>query len=114
MSQLQVNARFTIHDGKLEEFKAVAAGCMASVREKDSGTEQYDWFFNEDQSVCVVRETYASSDAVLGHIGNLGDLMGQLLGVADMELDIFGEPSAELVEAAAGLAPKVYSPFQTI
>ncbi len=114
MSQLQVNARFTIHDGKLEEFKAVAAGCMASVREKDSGTEQYDWFFNEDQSVCVVRETYASSEAVLGHIGNLGDLMGQLLGAADMELDIFGEPSAELVEAAAGLAPKVYSPFQTI
>jgi quinol monooxygenase YgiN len=114
MSQLQVTARLTVHEGKLDEFKSVAQACIASVREKDSGTEQYDWFFNEDRSVCVVRETYASSDAVLEHIGNLGDLMGQLLGAADMELEIFGDPSAELKEAAAGLAPKVYSPFQTI
>jgi len=114
VSELKVIARFAIHGGKLEEFKAVAAGCMESVREKDSGTEQYDWFFNEDRSKCVVLETYASSDAILKHITNLGDLMGQLLGAADMELDIFGEPSAELVEAAAGLAPKIYSPFQTI
>jgi len=52
---------------------------MASVREKDSGTSQYDWFFNEDQSVCV-----------------------------------FGEPSAELVEASAGLGATIYSPFQSI
>ncbi len=114
MSELQVTARLTIHDGKLGEFKAVAAGCMASVREKDSGTQQYDWFFNEEQTECVVRETYASSDALLEHIANLGDLMGQLLGTADLILEVYGEPSAELVEASAGLAPKVYSPFQTI
>jgi quinol monooxygenase YgiN len=114
MSQLQVTARLTVHEGKLDEFKSVARASMTSVREKDSGTSQYDWFFNEDQSVCVVRETYASSEAILEHIGNLGDLMGQLLGTADMELEVFGEPSAELVEASAGLSPKVYSPFQTI
>lgn len=79
MSALQVTATFTIHDGKLDDFESAAAACMASVREKDSGTSQYDWFFNEDQSVCV-----------------------------------FGEPSAKLVEASAGLGPTIYSPFQSI
>ncbi|MEN8143739.1 MAG: antibiotic biosynthesis monooxygenase [Gemmatimonadota bacterium] len=114
MSALQVTARLKIHEGKLDEFKQVAAQCMQSVREKDSGTLQYDWFFNDDQTECVVRETYRDSDAVLEHIGNLGEIMGALLGVSDMDLEVFGTPSDELAEAAAELAPRVYSPFQSI
>ncbi len=49
MSELQVTVRLTIHGGKLSEFKEVAAQLMQSVRENDSGTLQYDWFFNADQ-----------------------------------------------------------------
>ena len=32
-----------------------AASAMQSVREKDSGTLQYDWFFNNDETECVVK-----------------------------------------------------------
>lgn len=42
MDPIQLAARATIHEGKLEEFKAQAAECMRVVREKDSGTLQYD------------------------------------------------------------------------
>ncbi len=35
MSELQVTVRLTIHDGKLSEFKEVAAQLMQSVREND-------------------------------------------------------------------------------
>ncbi len=42
MSSLEVTARFTIHEGELSEFKTLAERCMASVREKDTGTLQYD------------------------------------------------------------------------
>jgi len=114
MSALQVTARLTIHDGKLAEFKEVAAACMQSVREKDSGTLQYDWFLNPDGTECVVRETYRDSDAVLEHVGNLGDTMGALLAVCDMDLEVYGSPSAELVAATTDLAPKVYSHVQSI
>ena len=72
MSELQVTVRLTIHDGKLSEFKEVAAQLMQSVRENDSGTLQYDWFFNADQTECVVRERYRDSEAVLEHVANLG------------------------------------------
>jgi hypothetical protein len=43
MNELQSIARLTIHHGKLEEFKRLAAKCMESVRTKDTGTLQYDW-----------------------------------------------------------------------
>jgi quinol monooxygenase YgiN len=47
MKAIQVTARAAIHEGKLEEFKVLAAQCMRTVRERDSGTLQYDWFFNQ-------------------------------------------------------------------
>ena len=114
MSQLQVTARLKVHEGKLDDFKAVAAQCMQSVRERDTGTLQYDWFISGDGSECVVRETYRDSAAVLEHIGNLGETMGSLLSCCDMDLEVYGAPSEELQQAAAALAPRVYSPFQTI
>ncbi len=114
MSALQVTARLTIREGKLAEFRVLAASAMQSVREKDSGTLQYDWFFNDDETECVVRETYRDSEAVLEHVANLGETLGALLAVCDMDLEVYGSPSAELVAATTELAPKVYSHFQSI
>ena len=114
MGAVQVTVRLTIHEGKLEEFKEFAAQCMRSVRERDSGTLQYDWFFSNNYRECVVRETYKDSGAVLEHIANLGATLGAILGVCDMALEIYGSPSDELVKATAGLAPKIYSWFQSL
>src|SRR5438552_8168577 len=63
MSELHAIARLKIHHGKLEEFKRLAVKCMESVRTRDSGTLQYDWFFSDDHSECVVRERYRDSAA---------------------------------------------------
>ena len=38
MSELQHVARLKIHDGKLGEFKHLAAKCAELVRTKDTGT----------------------------------------------------------------------------
>ena len=114
MNAIQVTARAPIPQGKLEEFKALAAQCMQIVRERDTGTLQYDWFLNEAQTECVVRETYRDSDAVLEHITNLGPAMGAMLGLCEWSFEVFGAPSSRLVEAAAALSPRVYLPFQSI
>jgi hypothetical protein len=42
MSELQCVARLKIHDGKLDEFKRLAAKCAELVRTKDTGTLQYE------------------------------------------------------------------------
>jgi hypothetical protein len=46
MSKLQCVARLKIHDGKLDEFKRLAAKCAELVRTKDTGTLQYELYFN--------------------------------------------------------------------
>jgi len=114
MSQLQVTARLSINDGKLAEFKGVAARCMESVRTKDTGTLQYDWFLNSDGTECVVRETYRDSEAVFEHMGNLGETLGELLSLCTMELEVYGTPSQALIDATAEMGPSIYAPYQTI
>ncbi len=112
MEELKVIARFKIHDGKLEEFKNWASTCKEAVQQKDPGTLEYDWYFNNSQTECVVRETYSDSNAVMAHMGNLGELLAQGTELADLSLEIYGDPSEELSNAAAGLNPAVYSYFQ--
>lgn len=114
MSQLQLSARFKIHPGKVDAFKATAQACLACVREKEPDAIQYDWFFNQDETECVVRETYASSDALLAHIGGLGDLLGNLLASSDLFVELYGKPSEALVQACEGLAIEVFDHYQSL
>ncbi len=114
MTELQVTARCKIHDGQLVAFRKAAQECMKSVRERDEGTLQYDWFYNGDLTECVVRERYRDSDAVMQHVANLGDTMGELLTVCDLSVEVFGEPSAELLEATAEIPTTIYSYLQGI
>ena len=78
MNELQSIARLKIHPGKLEEFKRLVAKCMESVRTRDTGTLQYDWFFSSDYSECLIYERYRDSEAFLEHITNLGETMAAL------------------------------------
>ena len=109
MSEIQATAHLTIHEGKLDAFKAAVEQCVAIVKEKDTGTLQYDWFLNADETVCVVREHYTSSEAVLEHMGNLGEALPALLGVCDLSLEIYGSPSDTLLQALEGMGINYYS-----
>ena len=112
MKEIQVTARLKIHDGKLEEFKLVAAGALKTVREKDKGARQYDWFLSADQSECVVRERYVDSQAVLDHMTIVGEQLGALVGLSDLSLELYGDPSPELLQALDAFNPPVFSHLQ--
>src|SRR5215475_12387155 len=99
MNELQSIARLKIHPGKLEEFKRLAAKCMESVRARDTGTLQYDWFFSSDYSECLVYERYRDSEAFLEHITNLGETMAALFETCSGSGEICGTPSPELMKA---------------
>ena len=109
MSKLQATAILKIHEGKLDEFTVLATQCIASVKEKDKCTLQYDWFFNESHTECVVREAYTDSNALLTHMANLGELLGKVLKVADMSLELYGDPSPELKTVINSANGKIYS-----
>src|SRR5687767_9371176 len=68
-------ARLKFHPGKLEEWKRLTEEAMEIVRTRDSGTLQYEIFFNEDESEAVVFERYRDADAALEHFSNISHLM---------------------------------------
>jgi quinol monooxygenase YgiN len=116
VSELIGIARFKIHEGKLEEFKRLSAQAREIVRTKDTGTLQYDSYFNDDQSECFVVERYRDSEAAIEHAENVGDLMEAILAtVSVVHGELLGEPSAELRAKLAGSeVPHLFTPYQSM
>ena len=114
MSELQGIARFKFHEGKLEDFKRLSAQAMEIVRTKDTGTLQYDIYFNDDQSQCIVLERYKDSEALIEHAAHLGDLTKAILATGYVSGELLGEPSAELRVNMAGSEIRLFTPYQSM
>ena len=114
MSELQGIARFKFDEGKLEEFKRLSAQCMEIVRTKDTGTLQYEIYFNDEKSECIVLERYKDSEALIQHAANLGDLMEAILATSTVSGELLGEPSADLQAQLADGPVRVFTPFQSM
>ena len=111
MSELQGIARFTFHEGRLEEFKRLSAQCMEIVWTKDTGTLQYEIYFNEDQSECIVLERYQDSEALMQHTANIGHLMEAIMATGSVSGELLGQPSADLRAQLAGSPVRLFRPF---
>ena len=109
-NKLEISAIFKIPKGKLEEFKRLAAESIRLSKEKDTGTLKYDFYISSDETECELREEYESSEAVLEHMANLSEVQGELF--SDFPIDhvnVYGNPTTELLEAAKDFDIRVYS-----
>ncbi len=111
LSEIKGVARFKFHEGKVEEFKRLSAQAMDIVRAKDTGTLEYEIYFNEDQSECVVYERYRDSEAVIEHGAHVGDLTEAIFATGSVSSELLGEPSAELTAMMAGSGVPLFRPF---
>jgi len=115
VSEFQGIGRFKFHEaGKLEEFKRLSAQAMEIVRAKDTGTLQYEIYFNDDQSQCIVLERYKDSEALIEHAAHLGDLSEAILATGYVAAELLGEPSAELRANMAGSEARLFTPYQSM
>ena len=116
MGELLGIARFKFHEGKLDEFKRLSAQAMGIVRTKDSGTLQYDTYFNDDQSECIVIERYRDSEAAIEHAANLADVSAAVLAtVSVVHGELLGEPSEELrAKLAESEVPQLFTPYESM
>ena len=113
-AELQGFARFKFHEGKLEEFKRLAAQCMEIVRTKDTGTLQYDIYLSDDHSECIVHERYRDSEALIEHAAHLGDPTEAIFATGSVSSALLGEPSAELRAKMADSEVHLFTPYQSI
>jgi quinol monooxygenase YgiN len=109
MQQLQINATFpSISPDAADEFAALASKALVAIR-GEAGTIRHDWFLSDDGTRCVVREAYTNSDAFLAHLTAAGPLLGRLVALGGgLELELFGEPSAALLDAVSAFQPQIY------
>ncbi len=49
MSRIQTSAKMKIPSGMLEEYKEQVAEYIRQIKEKDTGTLQFDWFISGGQ-----------------------------------------------------------------
>jgi quinol monooxygenase YgiN len=111
VSELQGIARCKFHEDGLEEFKRLAAQAMEIVRNKDTGTLQFEISFNDDQSECIVLERYRDSQALIEHAEHFGDLSEAIIRTGSFAGELIGEPSAELKTMLAGGPIRLFTPY---
>ena len=110
MSKVSYIIEFTIADGKVEEFKKMGSGFAAEVKAGEPGTLGYQCYLGEDPSRAILQETFASSEALLTHLGNVGPSLPPLLAIAPItRLEVIGSVSSDARAALDGLGA-VYFP----
>jgi len=110
--EIQGIGRFKFLEGELEQFKRLSAQLLEIVRSQDTGTLQYEIYFNDDQSECIVLERYRDSDALVEHAGHLGDLGRAIPGLVSSEL--LGEPSDDVKAKLVGSGVRLFTPFLSL
>ena len=114
MNEIKGIARVTFRPGKVEEWKRLTEQAMEIVRTKDTGTLQYEIFFNEDESEAIVYERYRDADAALEHFSNISHLMGPIMATASVTGEVLGTPNAKMKEQLRGDQPKLFTPWMTM
>lgn len=112
MSELLSIARFVFHRGRVGDYKRLSQQCVEIVRTRDTGTLQYDIYFNEDETEAMVIERYKDSDALTEHLGHIGDgLMAAILETGSVHGENLGEPSDQLRAQMAGSPVRLFTPY---
>jgi quinol monooxygenase YgiN len=111
MNEIQLIVRLKIRDGKLEEFKRVAAQCMQVIRTKDTGTLQYDMNLNKDETECLVLERHRDVPALLEHQANIGELLTALLETCTASGVACGTATPELLKALESPPMPLFNPY---
>jgi quinol monooxygenase YgiN len=84
----------------------------APVPQSATGTLQYEIYFNDDQSECIVLERYRDSEALVEHAGHLGDLGRAIPGLVSSEL--LGQPSDDVRAKLIGSGVRLFTPFLSL
>ena len=108
MKQIKAKALLKIKEGKLDAFKNLVPQFISTVKEKDPGTLNYDWYLNEKNLECTVLETYTDSDALLTHVAHVGELLQKLSELSEIRLEVYGNPSKQLLAAVEGMGTKIF------
>ncbi len=92
---------FEVQADQLQAFKTLGPQFVAKTR-SEPGCLHYAFSFNGTTAHC--REGYADADALLAHLNNVGELLGQALKIAKIVRLEVHAPAAEIEKLRAPMA----------
>jgi quinol monooxygenase YgiN len=117
-NQIQFRAEFTIQEGKIEEYKKLVQDMSRVVEANEPDTINYQFYLNrDDETKCIVYETYASSEAVFAHINGVASqtILPKIFNVSKISgFAVYGNPSEELQKlllTSSSFSPQTYNLF---
>jgi len=114
-NQIHFRAEFTIEEGKIEEYKKLVQEMSRVVEANEPDTINYQFYLNrDDETKCIVHETYANSEAVLAHNAGVASqtILPKIFNVSRISrLDVYGNPSKELQKVLTSFGPQTYNLF---
>jgi quinol monooxygenase YgiN len=114
VSELLGIVRFKFHQGELEEFKRLSDRAMEIVHARDTGTLQYDTYFNEDESEAIVIERFRDSQALIEHGEHVAALMEPIIATGSVTGELLGELSPELRAKMTGDNPQLFRLYRSM
>lgn len=108
-NEIQYTVEWTIKSGGLAAFKELANKAIKAVHDNEPEMRGYQWYFNDDQSKCYTAEWQTSSESLLAHLQNVGEVLSELLKHSDItRFEVFGDPNPQALEAVQSLGAKVF------
>lgn len=113
-NEVQWIVEFTIKADKLDTFKKIVEEITRIVRQNEPGAKSYQWYFNDDETKCIITEWYSDPEAALAHLNGEGarKLLPKLLEVSEItRLEIYGDPGKEAQKRLEELGAQTFHFF---
>ncbi len=113
-NRIRLTVDFEIHEGKFNEFEAVAKQ-MAAVSEQEPGTLAYHFFLSADRKRCRLVEGYADVPAIAAHFDGpaVTEFVPQLIQFCSpVSMEFYGYPGTRVTAIAAVFGAEVFTSWQ--
>jgi len=84
---------FTILPGKVDEFKEIAQELLDVVKEKESETLRYLWYFDEGEGKSYLVEEYPNAATFRAHAIHVGIALPKMLKISKPKFTLLGKPN---------------------
>jgi quinol monooxygenase YgiN len=111
---IHFRAEFSIEQGKIEEYKKLIKEISKMVEANELDTMNYQFYLNEDETKCIVYETYVNSEAALAHNDGIASrtILPKIFSLAKVSrFEVYGDPSEELEKLLASFGAEIFSLF---
>lgn len=91
----------TIKEGKIEEFKRLIEEMGKAVENNEPGARRYQFYMNNDETQCVVNESYAGLEAIDAHLKGVASqtILPKIFNIIKINrFEEFGDINDELKE----------------